>query len=77
MATLLRWAHHDCTSEASNPTEDDIVNDIIAEQHRAGYHCKPVVDDIDFDMTNVKAGSILYIYAQASRKRIEEIEGDD
>lgn len=70
LAALLRWAHHDCMSAQSAETEDAIINAIVAQQKKAGIYTDghDATDGDSFDLTRVKPGSVLFVYAEASEK---------
>jgi hypothetical protein len=80
----LKWAHYNCLSRDTPATSDAIINGIIAQQFMQGVHLKNAdsnngegeEDDGSmnekFDMEQIKAGSILYIYEEALRRKKTE-----
>ncbi|UZJ57018.1 hypothetical protein CBS101457_006338 [Exobasidium rhododendri] len=68
LATLLKWAHYDCLSIDTPPTKDPIINGVIALQQDMGVYLDDESAD-RFDMGNVKAGTILYLYEEAMKRK--------
>lgn len=77
LSSLLGWAHHDCTSEESAPTKDNIINDLVARQHEKGIYTVEGLDPNDFDVTKVRPGSILYVYAESSKGKKEIVKDEE
>jgi hypothetical protein len=71
LSALLEWAHHDCTDEDSAPTQDSILNDMIARQHTVGMFNNDNHDPDAFEMGAVKPGYVVFVYAQSSEKKTE------
>lgn len=77
LSALLRWAHHDCVLDSTAPTQDSILNSLVEQQHQRGIYTEEGQDPDEFDMTKVKPGSILYIYAESSTKLLDKVSHED
>jgi hypothetical protein len=73
LSALLRWAHHDCTLKSTAPTQDSVLNSLLEQQHQKSIYTEEGHDPDEFDMTKVKPGSILYVYAESSTKLLDEV----
>lgn len=71
MSALLGWAHHDCTSDSTAPTQDTILNDMIARQHKVGIYTDEEQESEEFDMSKVKPGQVVFVYSESSRRKME------
>lgn len=76
LSALLGWAHHDCTNEDTAPTQDSILNDMIARQHKVGMFNDGNHDPDNFEMGAVKPGYVVFVYAQSSEKMTELTSGE-